>query len=281
MALALAGRFDASDTHLFDYARLATLDIDKYPDGFLALVEASRQEMLEICEKINALVSHSRNEDNTGNETLIESLDTLRGVTATLLQNHVTIAKDLTQLEQTMPAHNSKTKVEVVQPLEAIAKKMKVIATREPIRKESLSEKTPLVQPTSLNEQDIQTIKDVQQSVSSRFTEIQSEFAEQDKKIEALEANAKRQETMLSRFEHLLSALIAETATLKQQTTVLLDETKGLKQENRLIKKQLEFLTKEKSSTPKRSLSKDSIFTLKKDEDNPPKSNSQRLPGSF
>ena len=133
-----------------------------------------------------------------------------------------------------MPAHNSKTKVEVVQPLEAIAKKMKVIATREPIRKESLSEKTPLVQPTSLNEQDIQTIKDVQQSVSSRFTEIQSEFAEQDKKIEALEANAKRQETMLSRFEHLLSALIAETATLKQQTTVFPSTQKMCRRATRL-----------------------------------------------
>ena len=189
LCLALDGRFQESSTNIFDQAQLAIQDTDEYPEGFLSLVIATRQEMMSICTQINDLAQVSQNDLEQSNRSLAKGLDGLRKFTASLIKNHVIVANTLDELGAKMPSQLARRfkKNDAVASLSGIAEKLKSSVMSKPNVGEP-SERTPLTQSPKkiFNREDVEVINRVQKTVSDQFKIVYSALEQQDKKIEEL-----------------------------------------------------------------------------------------------
>ena len=226
LCLALDGRFQESSTNIFDQAQLAIQDTDEYPEGFLSLVIATRQEMMSICTQINDLAQVSQNDLEQSNRSLAKGLDGLRKVTASLIKNHVIVANTLDELGAKMPSQLARRfkKNDAVASLSGIAEKLKSSVMSKPNVGEP-SERTPLTQSPKkiFNREDVEVINRVQKTVSDQFKIVYSALEQQDKKIEELRDEIK---TMKSDHDKEISDMKSDHAV----------ETAGLRTEIETIK---------------------------------------------
>lgn len=226
ITLALEGHFHDKQATIFEDTKLALLNNEEYPNGFLTLVQNARFKMLDICKIINRLAIQARDSNDV---VLQNKLNILRKTTANLLKNHVILAERLTKMERNMPGSNPKhtTPKQLVAPLKPIIKKLQKGSAGD------ASSSTPLLNTQgSLTDTDIETIEQVLVGVHDRFEQVVQDVAQ-------LQETVKEQDKIIKAQAQEIKELKEENAQQARKIEEQAQEIKELKAEVRYLRENI------------------------------------------